>query len=711
MTLFADMDLLRSRCDSVLTVFTRRFISLSESHSPTNPGAESEENSMNRVSTAPADTYSSYLATFTEVAIFLRKWERDVSRTIFFADLAAYCAMINNLHHPSPQNITAVVGGDDEIFDNTLKLLATTIRSQITDASQSLSIRTITDSDRKLKSFQQRWSKIPLADSHTKLQFTHAYLDFGGPEDREQVIVTLSMYQNSMQKLRSEGFRGWISNECTPRPKFPEVSPTVRPAAHAIFNALAASNTCSSPPQHEFEARLSLGTYRKPRLKSETDLDFGIFLSMEQAWYEARVQATEKMAITCVVEPAVELSQRYSSRRKVKPMRVKCLCGPIAKIQTKAFRDTYRLEFEVTSDQLFKLQSAKSSFRVDRTKEAVSLDQLLRIGARFTGKTKRILNVLLSSAVLHLHKTPWLSTTWSSSDVLFFRTASSAIPLKPFIQVRLSGIGNGCLSRDEAENAGCLTLDGTASGAYDDTDPDDIDPDDVDCDPDDTMPHHCPMLVSLAVILMEIYFKMPFEDLARKYGETLPHQNELQTNLTYLVVDTVFKACHEEMPENTQFHFAVERCLDSMMWEDEQGNKLDDDTLRSRIYDNIVHPLEIELTQAHSSIPIEDLDTYAQDIDFTNWNQPIDSWDQLSCCESSQDFLSAPRNESSRRSSLGIPHSICPPLSDHNHVGALACPIPETNTPISGSNTPNSALSFGVVPMFSPRFFDDETIP
>ncbi|KAK4063328.1 uncharacterized protein Triagg1_9479 [Trichoderma aggressivum f. europaeum] len=101
-------------------------------------------------------------------------------------------------------------------------------------------------------------------------------------------------------------------------------------------------------------------------------------------------------------------------------------------------------------------------------------------------------------AVLYLHDTPWIQPTWSSSHVLFLPTTSSSVPLQPFIQTPLA-------SHYNSSQISCI-------------DPDELDPDDP--------VHHCPLLVTLAVMLMELYFAVPFDILAKQYGLDIAGDNQ-----------------------------------------------------------------------------------------------------------------------------------------------------------------------------------------
>jgi len=402
-----------------------------------------------------------------------------------------------------------------------------------------------------------------------------------------------------------------ISPHNTPRilRNGPTTTSDHRRGAGALFKALMASKNCTCQPTHEFGARLCLGTYRKPDLDKDIDedFDFDMYLSMRQDWQEVHVHTTRETVVQFVNDEGLRPQKK---KPEYKPMRVKRLCEQVQKAAS------HRLEFKVESGRLWKLRSERSTFPIDRTKAPVSLEQFIKEGSRsLTEKTKRILAVLLSYAVLHLHGTPWLQPTWSSSSIIFFQTASSAIPLRPFIQTRLV---------QENTDDATLELDHVVQHEEENCDPDDYDPDEIDpddIDPDDLVLHHCPSVVTLAVMLMELYLATPFEMLAKKYGVDLP--DGIQNRTISIDADLVFKECKSEIPENSQFRYAVEKCLDPKTWQDENGKKLDNQMLRTMIYQEVVRPLEDELSQAFSYISIDELDKIAQTLDFASWGQTI----------------------------------------------------------------------------------------
>ncbi|KAH8777847.1 hypothetical protein F5883DRAFT_696801 [Diaporthe sp. PMI_573] len=398
-------------------------------------------------------------------------------------------------------------------------------------------------------------------------------MDVGAIQDLLDLLVTWEANVNAQYPDDCS----WPAEDYAPQEHIQDPPFAVWKAAQVVFNVLSSSQDCICDPAHDYGARLRLGTYRKPNSDDDDDnedeVSFDMFLSAMQDWQEVRVHSARERAIQfAVMEAEATTAKAVSKRAKnIQRLNIQCLCEPIFNMKK---RSAYRLELQVKKGQLFKLQSERSDQLIDLNKTPVSLDQFLQGGPQsFTEKTKRILMVLLSYAVLHLHDTPWLQSTWNSSNVIFFRNRGSQTPLRPFL--------------DEYEN------------------------DDV--DPDDMMQHPCPTMVPLALMLMEIFFVALFDELARRFNVKIT--GEMPGLFQYLDVDMVFNSCKSEIPENSHFLNVIDKCLDPTTWKDEDDATLDYQALRTVIYEEVVRPLENDLRQAYSSISIQDLDQFAQTLD------------------------------------------------------------------------------------------------
>jgi len=555
------------------------------------------------------------LKTLQEIAHFSRSmYDDDDRRRPILGDLTMWCAMIRNhssyIGTRSDPSMDLLVG---PLLDQVESVLA----PDFLDESASKGLQG------KVRSLNTSWKNIRNRDQSSKITFIQASLALEPlqTERVKQLIAGLSAFEAQIRSSDTEEGEDQERQEFAPVKKVREPSYAVWKAAQSIFKALVACKECSCQPTHDLCARLRLGTYRKPHdLEEENEFCFDVLLATERDFHEARIRAAKESVVKWAIDADKDGAKTTKNKPKPRSMKVKQLCEQIAKMRT--LTSAHRLELKLAREQLFKLQSEISPSPLDKTKSPISLHQLLEGGPRsFTERTRRVLAVILSFAVLHLHNTHWLPPAWDSSNVLFFSTTSSTIPIKPFIQTPITDIGSHSTLQDHITHAG---MDGSNAQ---DMDPDDIDPDDMDpddMDPDDCISHQCPSLVALAIMLMEVYFATTFGDLADRYGVNVEERGEVSSNLRYINANRVFQACKGEIPENSQFLYALEMCLDPAMWEDEDGEALDNATLRARIYEEVVLPLETELSEAYSSIPIEDLDTFAaQKLDLANWDQTI----------------------------------------------------------------------------------------
>ncbi|KAI0183575.1 pfs domain-containing protein [Xylaria flabelliformis] len=639
--------------------------------------------------------------TTQEIATFLRANENNDELKVFYAHLTAYCLIIRD--HWG-RICKATVRIDCQLYARLLERLDCIVAPTIFKICQVPTSSEMVGE--KLRTLIWYWDKARKSKiSAVKREIIQSCLNFGGTlEKRNEFIQALAESEEEIRTLYPEDLSEWMTEDLTRQKTIREPPYAVQTAAQSVFKALTACKGCLCNPTHDFSARICLGTYRKPQLETQAnvdhELDFDLFLSMMEEWHEARVHTAREAVVHFAVSDGADQSRFNKRERAIKPMKVKRLCEQIAKIKTMA---AYRLDLKVIRDQLFKLQSQKSNSLFDTAINSVSLQQILEGRSRsFTEKARRVLAVILSSSVLHLLDTPWLQPTWSSNHVLFFRTASGAVPLRPLIQIQLSSLEHGQFS-----------LNGTAPKDYNDeqTDSDDIDPDDI--DPDDLVRHQCPTLISLAVILMEVYFGTPFEILAGRYGVELGPNAESPSCTRYIDTNLVFEACRGEIPENCLFLYAIDKCLDPTIWEGPDGNKLDNETLRTKIYEEVVRPLESELIQAYSSIPIDDLDKFAESLDFASWDQTIQPWNRQMQHDTQQGHLYDTVRTSSPFSGLSAScHTDCS-STDQSSFGTHYR-YPESlkrghsSTPLSAPSPRSDGLPLTVPSVF--KFFDDETI-
>ena len=204
------------------------------------------------------------------------------------------------------------------------------------------------------------------------------------------------------------------------------------------------------------------------------------------------------------------------------------------------------LPVRVIQGKLFKLQPDRSDRHLDPVKLLISLEHFLHTGL-MTEKTKRILVVLLSYSVLHLYETKWMQS-WSSLSLVFFRTKVGETPLRPFLQISISDMPKPGDDTGQAEGS-------------------------AESETDDLLPHPCSTIVNLAVMLMEVFFAAPFNNLAKRFDVSA--SGETSGPSRYWDVEEVFEACKGDILEDSRFRSVVDKCLDPRTWLDEDGKRLD----------------------------------------------------------------------------------------------------------------------------------------
>jgi hypothetical protein len=526
------------------------------------------------------------------MTVILKSNESEKEQKIFYSNFMAFCLLIEG----HAIRIEAATSPKSPIIRSVLDRFQSLTTTHV---FQCLSNTPQHRSSSPLWALNNYWNHMCPISPVIQLQFVRSSLDFGTLDQRNDLIDFFWKWQDDFLAQYPEG-TSLLSVEEAVRPvkRRSEPSYAVWAAAQALHEALLASEKCECEHLHDYSARLALKTFRTAGLGFEDDFDFDMFLALEQFWQEMQVRTVTQSIVKFSINNAnSQTPERSPNGRR---MRVKELCKVIRKLQDKP---SLRLKCMVEDRQLWKLLSEKTNSAIDRSKPPVSLEQFLTTNPRYLNeKTKRILAILLSYAVLHFYGTPWLQPSWGSSNIIFFQTKSSAIPLRPFLQTILRSCNNA-----EFPDHG--------RGANEDLDDDSA-------DPDDFVEHHpCPPLVTLATVLIEVYLATPFKMLAERYNVDLANTED--GGPQYLEVLQVFEACQSEIPENSQFRSAVDSCLKSGLWQDENFDTLDKDKLRCILYEEIVRPLEDELSHAFSYISIEELDKIAQDLDFGNWGESI----------------------------------------------------------------------------------------
>ncbi|PGG96608.1 hypothetical protein AJ80_09809 [Polytolypa hystricis UAMH7299] len=440
-----------------------------------------------------------------------------------------------------------------------------------------------------LISLQGRWAEVSLENKNAKFSFS---IRFGSTERAEEVDVkSENPFRQKKGKLTDTLMDTYshlktqypdsllVDDQLMPK-KTTRLSPPypVWRVAESIFEALMASRKrpCSCSPSHQYDTSLRLATHRVPRNASSYP-EFDIFLGLDRTWQEITIQVVKKAAVKfqadekfgCDTQEKKRHQKLSQPRSRVKRLKVNRLCEPLRDMR---FWKSHLLKLEVEESKLYHLKQTPpdtSTFLLDHSKTTISFEEFIRSkGSRLTNKTKRIVAVLLAHAVLNLQGTNWMRPSWRSSEVVFYQY-SSVVPLRPYIQISLADSPTDC--------------------PVDRVEPPDESIDDSDEDDDEEFSlHPFPCLVTLAIMLMELYFCHPFEEIAEEYLDGVSI-DMINANIGYL-----------------------------------DGVELNEQELRDVIYDQIVRRLENEL-EGHwvNEHFITNLDDESQYLDLANWGQPL----------------------------------------------------------------------------------------
>ncbi|KAH7175230.1 hypothetical protein EDB81DRAFT_895669, partial [Dactylonectria macrodidyma] len=439
-------------------------------------------------------------------------------------------------------------------------------------------------------------SHIPIQCSHPKLLVLLAQwpcvekqvvvselLDHKSRERNVRVDRALQKFLQTCQ-MRSAATLSSFEEDLPP-PNRKRMEPAhVSKVIKSVFDSLMAVRKCRCHPDHQYDVRLCLATYRKPD-REDSGFAFDVCLHLEQIWEESGLNP-----------PPIRDKSTPTERDKRQGKEIKQLCMPIMQIRQ---RHSHRLRFALKNGRLWNRMPVERVSPLDLSGDPISLEEFMSdatLNSRLTDMTKRILAVLLGHAAHHLHGTRWMQDSWGPENVKFFRV-SSTIPIKPYIQVVL-----------EDDDVGCLN-----------PRPDPYQEEDYFSE---FFYHPFPGLVMLGIMLMQIYLTRSLRSFLEEFH--FEDSGTLSNSLKFHLACRAFKEYGNVMAYSERYCSAVQKCLDPNIQRDATGKDIDEHDLRNVIYNEIIGPLEDELSLG--KFPTKDLlrlDLEAQKIDLANWGQEI----------------------------------------------------------------------------------------
>ncbi|OJD33126.1 uncharacterized protein BKCO1_3300010 [Diplodia corticola] len=250
-------------------------------------------------------------------------------------------------------------------------------------------------------------------------------------------------------------------------------------------------------------------------------------------------------------------------------LQIKNLCQTICSIKGSCI-DTCLgyLEDDITKQRL-SLHQPRESFTAQTVPSFLSLHSVLASNAtgrrRLSTGHRLRLAVLLSTNLLQLHRTPWLTETWDHNDITFLASTGSADDFRdPFI------------SRTPPTPRDHITDNGRVPTAR----PPPLNPGTVLNRP----------LFALGILLIELCLGQPFDELRTRAGHALmPVASAAPSD--FVVADRLLDDVTAESGD--RYADAVRRCVRCTF--DTRKFDLEDEGFRRAVYEGVVAPLEENL--------------------------------------------------------------------------------------------------------------------
>ncbi|KAK0117759.1 hypothetical protein ONS95_012085 [Cadophora gregata] len=315
---------------------------------------------------------------------------------------------------------------------------------------------------------------------------------------------------------------------------------------------------CSSP----HEAKLSLLKCLAQNEGSDSAINLDLLVSMmsgeqpKEIWLESRIRILsgkhEKNGQTIVrftddPDPAQSVPVFKDPRRFLDT-------DSVCTFIKEAHKNNSSLELVFDGEKLW--QGRPTGSRVHYKPEiGIPLDTLLGDAqTRLKLKESRVLAVVLAHAILHYCESPWVSNSWNKQHVSFFATLNGPDLMRPYLETQF-----------EARTA---PSDGVV---------------------DDLYSHPSPALLSLGILLLELYLSKPIESLWEA-DDTEDGMEGVNTN--WITAEKQLEKMGDDLYEG--YRNAIQACL-KVDYVDSEDFSLDNESFRKLIYERVVIPLEDEL--------------------------------------------------------------------------------------------------------------------
>ncbi|RDW91720.1 hypothetical protein BP5796_02885 [Coleophoma crateriformis] len=239
---------------------------------------------------------------------------------------------------------------------------------------------------------------------------------------------------------------------------------------------------------------------------------------------------------------------------------------PFCTLIKEAHKHNHNLELVFDGEKLWQARSSGSHV-IPKPVTGIPLRNLLGDSqSRLSLKQRRALAVVLSHAILHYCESPWVSDNWNKEHVNFFATSKGPDLMRPYLATQFEQVLSA-----------------------------------VPKDTSDLYSHPSPALLSLGILLLELYLSKPIESL----WDAEDMENGMESvNTNWITAEKQLDLLGDDLYEG--YRDAIQACLRVDYVGVEDNLTLEDEGFRKLIYDRVVRPLEDELENGFHVTP-EDL--------------------------------------------------------------------------------------------------------
>lgn len=185
--------------------------------------------------------------------------------------------------------------------------------------------------------------------------------------------------------------------------------------------------------------------------------------------------------------------------------------------------------------------------------------------SRMKLKERRALAVVLAHAILHYCESPWVSDDWNKEHVNFFATIKGPDLMRPYLSTQFEPTSTSPVE--------------TSDNFY---------------------RHPNPALLSLGILLLELYLSKPIESLW-EMDDTENGMEGINTN--WITAEKLLDKMGDDLYEG--YRNAIQACLKIDYVGVEDSMSLDDEGFRKLVFERVVIPLEDELNNGFHVTPAD----------------------------------------------------------------------------------------------------------